>query len=297
MKQKNHALQGIILVALAGMLWGTTGTAQSFADVSLSPYWVGTLRIAIAAAFFIIYIYLTLGIKQTRLNLQGINWSHTIIAGAFMAIYNMAFFTGVKATGVAIGTALAIGSGPIWAGILQIITGMVPSKTWWLGTLLAVGGGVLLALSQGSNIEIDPIGIGFCLLAGFSYAAYAILNKGLVSKTHPAVTTFAVFTTSALIAIPSAYLIAGNLSIEPNDWLIMGFLGIVATGVSYLLFSNGLRNISAASGVSLALMEPVTAFILAIIIVGERPLFSAYIGMILLLIGLAVVIRSETRKK
>lgn len=295
MTHSNKAIRGIVLVALAAMLWGTTGTAQSFANTSLSPYWVGTLRLAIASLFFIVYIYFSLGINKTLQNLQQINWRHAITAGFCMAIYNMAFFAGVKATGVAIGTALAIGSGPIWAGILQIIMRIVPSKTWWIGTILAVCGGVLLAISQDADLKIDALGIGLCLLAGFSYAAYAILNKGLVSHTHPAVTTFAIFTTGACIAIPAAFVVAGSLQIQANDWLIVGFLGLVSTGVAYLLFSNGLRTISAASGVSLALIEPVTAFILAILVVGERPLFSAYLGMVILLIGLAVVIRSETK--
>lgn len=291
----NNTTKGIILVSLAGMLWGTTGTAQSFAGTNLSPYWVGTLRLAIAALFFIVYIYGTLGLKQTRLHLQEINWAYALTAGLCMAIYNMAFFAGVKATGVAIGTALAIGSGPIWAGLLQMLIGSLPNKAWWLGTVVAVLGGVMLALSQGQNLSLDPLGIVLCLLAGFSYAAYAMLNKTLVNKTHPAVTTFAIFTTGACIAIPLAWLIAGEMHLAASDWLIVGFLGIVATGVAYLLFSNGLRSISAASGVSLALMEPVTAFILAIIIVGERPLYSAYIGMLLLLLGLALVIRAETQ--
>ncbi len=290
-------MKGIILVVLAGILWGTTGTAQSFANDFLSPYWVGTLRLAIATLFFIVFIYFSLGFKKPIQQLKTLNWQITIIAGLCMAIYNMAFFAGVKATGVAIGTAIAIGSSPIWAGILQIVFGNIPQKSWWIGTLLAIIGGVLLAISQGGDLKIDPIGIALCLTAGLTYAAYAIVNKNLVHNTHPAVTTLAIFTIGSIIAIPLARIIAGAIAIHGTDWLVVAFLGLVSTGIAYLLFSTGLRSISAASGVSLALMEPITAFILAIIVVGEKPELNAYIGMVILLIGLAVVIRTETKKR
>jgi DME family drug/metabolite transporter len=55
-----------------------------------------------------------------------------------MAAYNLAFFAGVRATGVAVGTAVALGSGPIWAGLLQALGGQRPPLRWWVGT---AGGG------------------------------------------------------------------------------------------------------------------------------------------------------------
>ncbi len=43
-------------------------------------------------------------------------------------------------------------------------------------------------------------------------------------------------------------------------------------------------------------MEPVTAFLLAIVVVGERPGAFAYAGLAMLLAGLGIVIRTETRR-
>jgi DME family drug/metabolite transporter len=47
--------------------------------------------------------------------------------------------------------------------------------------------------------------------------------------------------------------------------------------------------------VALALAEPVTAFALAVLIVGERPGVWALVGLLAVLAGLAVVIRAELR--
>lgn len=286
--------RGILLVLIAGVLWGTTGTAQSLSADALSPYWVGALRLLVASIFFLAYAGSTTGLASLGHQLAALDWRRALWAGACMAAYNLTFFAGVKATGVAIGTALALGSGPIWAGLLQLATGVRPTAGWWLGTLLAVGGGVLLVLGRGGDLQVDPLGIALCLSAGLSYAVYAILNKRLVHRSAPAVTTLGVFFTGAILALPAAWLNAGPLSITATGWLVVGFLGVVATGVAYLLFSTGLRSISAASGVSLALMEPVTAFLLAIAVVGERPGALAYAGLAALLAGLAIVIRSET---
>ena len=52
MNDTRHSARGMALVLLAAMLWGTTGTAQSLAPATLSPYWVGALRLVIGSAFF-----------------------------------------------------------------------------------------------------------------------------------------------------------------------------------------------------------------------------------------------------
>ncbi|MGB6241930.1 MAG: EamA family transporter [Castellaniella sp.] len=291
----SRPLQGALLVLGAGILWGTTGTAQSFSADALSPYWVGALRLLVAALFFLVYAGLLSGPASLGRQLSELDWRRAIGAGACMAAYNLTFFAGVKATGVAIGTALALGSGPIWAGLLQLACGARPSAGWWLGTLLAVAGGMLLVLGRSNDVRSDPLGIALCLAAGLSYAVYALLNKQLVHRSTPAITTLGVFLVGAALALPAAGLWAGPLQITVSGWLVVGFLGIASTGIAYLLFSTGLRSISAASGVSLALMEPVTAFLLAILVVGERPGLLAYAGLGALLAGLAIVIRTETR--
>ncbi len=290
-----RSARGILLILSATLLWGTTGTAQSFSADALSPYWVGALRLLVATGFFVLYAAALLGPRRLARELAATQWRHALLAGCCMAGYNLAFFAGVKATGVAVGTALALGSGPIWAGLLQIASGHAPARAWWLGTGLAVGGGVLLVFGRGGAVQGDLTGIALCLAAGFAYALYATLNKHLVRQTHPGVATLAVFAVGALVAVPMAWLWVGDVQITARGWAVVGFLGVAATGVAYLLFSSGLRTVTAASAVSLALMEPVTAFLLAIVIVGERPDAMAGAGLAVLLAGLMLVIRAELR--
>ena len=73
------------------------------------------------------------------------------------------------------------------------------------------------------------------------------------------------------------------------------WLGAGATGVAYLCFSRALRHIPVATAVTLALAEPLTAFVLALVVVGKRPGPSAFAGLLTLIGGLAIVIRAALR--
>ena len=295
---KNQTFAGTAMVLMAAMLWGTTGTAQSLAPPTLPAQWVGALRLAMSALFFIAYALATEPRARLAGDLRRMPWAWVLLSGACVAAYNLSFFAGVKASGVAVGTAIAIGSGPLWAGLLQwLLAGQAPRPAWWLGTLLAVAGGAAMVLAgQGSGAQLDAVGVGLCLVAGLSYAAYALVNQRLVRQAAPATVTLLVFGTAALIAAPAALVWAGLPgAMSAGGWLVVGYLGVVATGLAYLLFSSALRHISAATGVTLALAEPLTAFVLAVLVVQERPGPGAFAGLALVLAGLAVVIWAEVR--
>jgi drug/metabolite transporter, DME family len=290
--------RGVAMVLLAAVLWGTTGTAQSLAPAGLSPYAVGAWRLLLASLFFAVVA--ARSDHRPLASLRGHAGAVTI-AGAAMAAYNLAFFAGVRETGVAIGTAVALGSGPIWAGLLQMLwAGRWPSGAWWLGTMLAVAGGVLLVLGGGAAIEVSPLGVVLCALAGLSYAVYALVSKRLVGAAAPEIVTLWVFGVAALIAMPLAGMAAWRLD---AGWLPGGaqvlmvlYLGVVTCGVAYLLFNHALRSVSGPTAVTLALAEPVVAFTLAVGVLGERPGLSAFAGLVLVLMGLLVVVRAELRR-
>lgn len=291
METSRHPWRGVVLVLAAALLWGTTGTAQSFAPPTLASVWVGALRLVVAAGFFCIVLL----VFERRLP-RGLPWAGIVAAAACMTAYNLAFFAGVRASGVAVGTAIALGSGPLWAGLLQaLFLGRRPAPAWWGGTAVAVVGGAALVAGASSELALSATGIGLCLTAGLSYAVYALVNQRLVAQAAPAPVTAAIFTLAALLALPLATAMAGAPALTARDLLIVGWLGVMSTGVAYLLFSYALRHVSGATAVALALAEPVTAFMLAVAVVGERPAPLAFAGLAAVLAGLAVVVRAEMR--
>ena len=297
---KTASWPGIVLALSAAVLWGTTGTSQHFAGAHLSSVWIGALRLAIATLFFAALVAATERGLPRRPPVPGL-WRRQLLAGASIAAYNLAFFAGVRLAGVAVGTTIAIGSGPLFAGALQaLITRRPPVGLWWLGTTLAIAGGAAIALGGGSVAAVDAVGLLLCLTAGFSYAVYTLTAKSLSTHATPARASLWVFGTAAAIALPAAWLIvpsgvADLVAAGPRSWLVVAWLGIVATGVSYLLFSTALRFISAATGVALALGEPLTAFMLAVLVLGEPLRASGLVGIAAILAGLALVVTSERR--
>jgi drug/metabolite transporter, DME family len=296
----SRSLFGVAMALVAAVLWGTTGTAQSFAVGSTSPFWVGALRLVVASTFFGV-----IGAVGSRNPTKGAPLSSplsspacrlVLVSGVCIAAYNLAFFAGVQMSGVGLGTAIAIGSGPIWAGMLQsVLAKKAPPAEWWIGMSLAVAGGVALVATAQGLVAWTTRGLLLCLVAGLAYSSYALVSQRLVREFPPTVVVRWVFVVAACIAVPVATVLPGAFTPSWTNWLVVTYLGVAATGVSYLLFGHALRHISGATGVTLALAEPVTAFALSIWLLSYRPTVGGYVGLGLVLAGLLLVIRTELR--
>lgn len=297
----NFVFPGFVLAAFAAILWGTAGTAQTFiTSPSLSPLWVGALRLVCACLFF----YPMLAISQRQLqpsNASAKGEDHyllkVIAAGCCMAMFNLLFFSGVKIAGVALGSCTIIASAPVWAGILEaVIKRKAPDSLWLTGVAVAIAGGIWMAVSQAENIEVSAFGLGICLTAGFFYSSYSLLAKELVRITTPLRASTHSFTVAAVIALLAAWIFSQTPEIIFEDILIVFYLGVVVTGFAYLLYGTALKTTRVSTCVALGLLEPVTAFVLAIVVVGENVNPWATLGLLAILAGLALVLRSEQKQ-
>lgn len=294
----HSVLAGAASAAAAAILWGTAGTAQSFVSAGgPDPVWVGALRLAFSSAFFL--PVLASGRRALRRDLAraagGALPAMTLCAAAMVA-YNFAFFAGAKACGVAVGSAVTLGSAPIWAGLMGWALGKRPGAAWCAGVFCAVAGGALMAARSAAGLQ--AAGLGFCLAAGFCYAGYAQLAKRLLAAfpSSGAAATGLVFMSAATMALPAALLFEGLPDMAPGDWAVVAYLGVVTTGAAYALFSRALLSISAASAVALTLLEPVTAFFAAIFIVGEPAGPASLGGLVLILAGLSAILRADAKE-
>lgn len=291
---------GIALVSVAGVLWGTSGTAQHLGAAGLSPFWVGAAQLAAASVFLLCALLLSLRRRPPDFSLNpraaGLRWSWFAWASLGIGGYSVFFYEGVKLAGVGVGTAVAIGSSPIWAGLLQALVLRAPlALLWWTGTLVSVAGGAAMVMGNGGGGAVSWPGLALCLLAGLSYAGYALINKRLVGRMPPKVVNGYVFTGAALLAVPVAWLQSGVPQWTLSALLVVLYLGAVVSGIAHMLFSIGLRHISGPTGVALSLIEPVAAFVLSVWIVGEHQPLVAWMGLAAVLLGLLVVVQAEMR--
>ncbi|MDO6654709.1 EamA family transporter [Anaerobacillus sp. 1_MG-2023] len=275
--------KSVVLIIVGAMLWGTTGTAQSFAPLA-SPIAIGAIRLAFGGLTLLVLLFV-----QRKLLISSKSIPYIIAASIAMAAYQPLFFSAVLQTGVAIGTVVAIGSAPVFSGILEwLIQKQMPEKKWWLSTGLSILGCALL-VSNGDSIRVDLIGIVMAFGAGLSFAVYTLISKRLVRTYLPDTIVAVVFTLSALLLSPLLFFYDLSWLLEINGLLVALHLGILATGLAYLLYARGLVGVSSATAVTLSLTEPLTASLLGVLIVGEVLSLMSWIGIGLLFGGLTIL--------
>lgn len=287
-------------MVVAAALFGTAGTARELGPDGTTSIGVGATRIVIGTAVLWLAVWWgrTRGsLPEVRTPIRSNRWV-ILLGGLGVAVYTPMFFEAVERTGVAVGTIVAVGSGPFFAGALEWAWRSVrPSRWWTLGTFVTVAGGALLVVAQdASNSASDPVdgvGIVFALAAGAGYACYSVTSKVVMERdVDPTLTLASTFAVGSVVMI-------GLASREPFGWitswagLVMAFqLGVLATGLAYILFGYGLRRLSSATTVTLVLAEPLTATLLAVVVLDESIAPVAWMGIVMLLIGLLVVGRT-----
>jgi DME family drug/metabolite transporter len=288
---------GVIAVLLGAAAWGSTGTAAHFAPAAASPASIGAARIVLGGAVLLALAARRGRRAELRAMLAAGPSARLRLALAAVAVsgYQLCFFSAVALTGVAIGTVLAIGSAPVFTGLISRLTGG-PSLTtrWLIATVAAVAGCAVLATGgRASGVQLG--GVGLALLAGLCYAVYAVTAARLISGGTSETTVMGVLFGGAAI------LLAPVLAATAPGWLLSGrglavtaYLGLVTTVLAYLLYGRGLRTVPAPAAVTLGLAEPVVAALLGVVVLGEQLTGSALAGLVL--VGLAIGILTVGRQ-
>ena len=279
----------------AAVLWGTTGTAQALGPDDVSTVAVGASRSVVGAAVLLLVAALRgrLGDPRTLARRP------LLLAGAATAVYQLCFFGGVRLAGVAIGTVVGVGSGPVWGGLLGWIgRGERPGRRWALATALAIAGAGLLATVETAGETVDPWGIALALGAGLSYAAFTLWSKALTDDHDPDEVMTWVMTLGAVLLLPLG-LVAGAGPLATGDGALMAaWLGTVSLAAAYLLFGRGISGVAVATATTLSLAEPLTAATLGIVVLDEALTGQVLAGMALVFAGLAVLaLRPSTRRR
>ncbi len=283
--------RGALLILAAAALWGTTGTAQALGPETSDPLGVGLVRLLVAAPALVL-LAVVLDREAVRTGWRAMPVGATVVAAAAMAAYQPAFFTAVDRTGVAMGTVVAIGSAPIITGVLAwFADGVRPLRVWWVATPLAVAGVALLAVTgAGGGVGVDPVGVLLAVGAGASYAAYVVASMRLVRHGSAVLAMAVVFVLAAVFLLPMLWFVDLGWLWSASGFGVAIHLGVVATAIAYALFATGLRSTPAATAATLTLGEPLTATLLGVVVLGERPEVTAWVGAGLIALGLFLTV-------
>lgn len=276
-------------VLLAAVCFGTTGTAQALGP-SASPLAVGAARIAVGGTLLLLAArLLRVATPRGRRVLA--------IAGA-IAVYQLSFFAAVKLTGVAVGTVVAIGTGPAVAGLLGMVVNRERLTRRWAVATGFAGIGVALLVGAGADgASVDVAGIALAVAAGTGYATYTVLAKGLLDDgAEPLGVMAAGFFAAGVLLVPVLLLAGPGFLAAPGGLALALYLGAIPTAVAYVLFARGLRHLSSGETTTIVLAEPVTAFALGVAVLGEQPTGVALAGAGCVLAGLGVLALPRRRR-
>ena len=210
-----------------------------------------------------------------------------------MMLYNMTFFAAILISGVGVGTAITIGSAPIWAILFEfIVLKSTHGLNKLIGAILAITGICVLMLF-GDNTDWSNLGAFLALLSGLSYALYSLSTSRIVKEVSHHNTAAWTFLIAAFLSTPVFIFFPSSWVFSHDAIYYLIFLGTFATGIAYSFFTFGLKYLTSSTAVTLSLVEPITAVILAIIILGEFFSMSQYLAIMVIILGLYFTSKSE----
>jgi len=279
---------GLLLVAVAATLWGTSGlTATLTYRRGLDPLVVSFYRVAIGAA-------LLFSLRRRSVSLTLIataDRARLLLIAAGLAIYQAGYFVAVQRAGVSIATLVTLGLAPVLVTSVARLRSRQPapwSTVAGIG-LAIVGLLALVGLPAERGAEV-LVGAGFAALLATGYALMTLGGGALGIRIGAERLTALSFAFAALVLAPPA-MSAGLWSVEWSPSLIIAllYLGIVPTAIAYRAFFSGLQDLPAPVAAVVALLEPLVATGLAIPLLGERLSPAGWLGAVALLAAVALV--------
>ncbi len=283
-------------ILFASVFWGTTGLAASTIP-EIPPAVIGAATMGIGG----LLMALTAPKKTWSVLRTRYAWFAVIAGGLSIMTYTLVFYAGMSWAGVALGNVLALGSAPVFAGLIEwVVDRQRVTPRWFVATAIVIIGGWMLATGRDLGAEsivrdtsLVPLGIVMALIAGFSYAVYTFMANRLMAPRGSRAPLDFRGTISAMqlvSAIPLVGVLAFSAPVvvaHPEALPVMLYLAIFPTAIGHSLLAFSLGSLRASVAGVYSLMEPVVAVILAVTFVGEVLSPTGWFGFVLVLTGIA----------
>jgi drug/metabolite transporter, DME family len=214
----------------------------------------------------------------------------TLLVGATLGAHWLLFFLTIKLASVAVAV-LAVYTAPIFLAALAPLVLPERRSRVALAALVPAGAGMtLIALAGEDGGAVRPLALVTGLGAAATYAAIVLGTKHLTTRLPVPTIEVWYFSVAALLVAP---FLLGADRVLPRGAEIgyVLLLGVVFTAASGVLYVWLLRRVTAQAVGVLAYLEPVSAALLAMAILGE-PLGAAVLvgGALVVAAGLLVVL-------
>lgn len=284
----------LIEAALVTTIWGSSFILVKLALPSLGPLTIAAFRYFLAFLLLLPFAY-----RRNRTVDRIISkrlWIRLGLIGfSAYAIGNGALFLGLEhlpATTVSFLMSIS----PIFilfAGVFWLKE--IPTRFQMVGVVVVLLGSFLFFLPGLSPGE--PLGIAIVLFGMIGFTVFGILGREVARDRQIdtlTLTTYPLGFGGGVLVI-AALLIEGIPEFTIFSLTIVLILAVVNTAAGYLLYNHSLQTLTALEMNIILNLAPLVTLFLAYYILGETIESIQFIGMLLMIIGVAFV--QQTRKK
>lgn len=276
-----------LVLAIAAVSSSGVLIAYAAAPALAIAFWRNALAVGVLAP---------VTVARRRDELRGLRaesaWLWCVLAGIALAAHFGTWVPSVKLTTVATATALAA-TQPIWAGFIAVGQGRRLKPLTWLGIAVAVTG---VAIATGVDFAHGGdamLGDLLALAGGMTAAVYTSLGEKARVRTSTTTYTTICYGVCATMLLAICLLFGVKLiGFDGRTWAAIGALTVGAQLMGHSMFSYALHKVSATTISVLILLEVPAAALLGWAWLGQVPPAAAWPGLILLMVGVAVVIIS-----
>ena len=287
------------------MCFSASGTfAKTLTDAGFSPLQAVWLRIFGASVILLAAMLLLRGpgafaaLARDRSSLGGIVLFGLVAVAACQAMYFVA------ASRLPVGIAILLEfTGPVLVVLYQrVIRRRHVGRAAFLGILLAMIG-LCCVVEIWSGLSLDALGLacGFGSAAG--NAAYFLILDRLTGSADPLVITTVGMSVACVVLVPLAlpwdapwHVLGSSVPLAADHtvpgWLVALALVLLSTVVSYVVGGMAVQRLSAPIAAGLAYVEPVSACVIAWVLLGQRLSAVQITGGVVVLLGAYIAQRS-----
>lgn len=299
-QKKNSEYMGILLVFLAGALWGIIGFfVTELERAGSTPSMTSFLRVFFAFLLMAVITGAKFGWRTFLVDKKTFLFC-ALLGLVCHGIYNMFYSLAVTMAGVSV-SAVLLNIAPVFTLIFSVIC--FSEKPTWLKVFAAfvdMAGCILVATNgefQFAAFSLTGIlcGVG----AGFCYSMTAVIGKFAAERTNPFVmSTYSYFFAAAFLGLYMRPW-SGGMAVINKQILLWGFLyALIPTAFAYLLYYWGLKKITENSKVPvIASVETVVAAAVGILVYREPVGAAGIAGIVMVMLSVVMLSVSGKRNR
>ncbi|WP_327328221.1 DMT family transporter [Streptomyces sp. NBC_01210] len=299
--------RSLLYLIVAGVAWGTAGAAASlvFRVSDMGPlalsFWrcAGGLVLLLGALVWRARQATADGAPGSPAEPRRRRLLRILATGIGLTVFQSAYFAAVQATGLAVGTVVTLGAGPV---LIAVGARLTMGERLGRGGVIAVTGalvGLMVLVLGGGGGTVRPVGIALAVLSAAGYAAITLLTRwlGRDGGGDSLSTTAWAFAIGSVGLLPMAIgegLLPHTAELGRVIWLLV-YVAAVPTALAYALYFAGAAVVRAATVSVIMLLEPVSAAAIAVTALDEQLTAATVVGTLLLLAAVAGLAVAEAR--